>query len=248
MSLSTTYNPIRNALRLAAAVALGAAATAQAADINSLNTLSQSDFRKVSEDLGAAVSYRSMAPAESLGILGFDLGLSLNGTTLKSLDALRQAAGGSSMPATLPLVSVRAQKGLPFDIDVGAALGAIPATNVRTFGGEVKWAVLPGSTLLPAVALRGSISSLNGVDQLSLNTRSVDLSVSKGLLMLTPYIGVGQVWVKSEANGVSSLQTESFSKSKVFAGVNFNLGFNLAFEADKIGDVSSYGLKMGVRF
>lgn len=238
--------------RLVALTTLAATAgAAQASDISAaaLGTLSPATFRLLSEDLSAAVSYKPLVPAESLGMLGFDVGVSVGGTKLAHRDAFRAAAGGASVPSIVPLVAARAHKGLPFDLDVGLAVGALPGTNVRTYGGELRWAVLPGGVALPAIAVRGALSNLSGVEGLKLNTRSVDVSISKGFLMVTPYVGVGQVWTKSEAT-ISGGQhaSESFNKSKVFAGVNLNLGFNLAFETDKTGDTTSYGIKMGVRF
>lgn len=237
---------IRSAAALAASLAT--IGSAQAADISLLKNLDQTQFRLLSEDLGAAVSYKPLVPAESLGVLGFDIGVGVTGTTLKSLQVFKDVTGSDSVPATLPLASVRVHKGLPFDIDIGAALGRVPATNISTYGGEVRWAILPGGTLLPAVALRGAISNLSGVDQMSLKTRSVDLSISKGFLMVTPYAGIGHVWIRSEADIKSGPAVEKFQKTKLFAGVNINLGINLALEADKVGDVNSYGVKLGVRF
>lgn len=235
-------------LSICTAALLATAGAAQAADINALQVLNQSEFRALSEDLGAAVSYKPMTPSASLGLIGFDVGVALGATKLAHRDVFKAAAGGASVPGYVPLTSLRVQKGLPFNIDIGAAVGALPGTNVRTYGGELRWALVPGGIAMPAVALRGSFSNLSGVDQLKLNTRSVDLSISKGFVMLTPYAGVGQVWVKSQAQGVATLQEESFQKAKIFAGLNVNLGLNMAFEADKTGDVTSYGVKLGVRF
>ena len=47
----------------------------------------------------------------------------------------------------------------------------------------------------------------------------------------------------------STPSKESFSLNKVFVGLNMNFGLtNLAFEADKTGDASSFGAKLGFRF
>ena len=235
-------------LRHAAALALLAATTAHAADIVNVGALNQAEFRALSEDLGATVSYKPLVPAETLGLIGFDIGVALTGTSLEHRDVLSKAANGLSVPKTLPLVSARAVKGLPFNFDIGVALGAVPNSNVRTVGGELRWAFIDGGMVLPAIAVRGAINRLSGVDQLKVNTSSVDVSISKGFLMFTPYVGVGTVNIKTEAPG-TTLAKESFNKSKVFAGINVNLGLlNLAAETDKTGDNTSYGLKAGFRF
>jgi hypothetical protein len=238
----------RHTLRTLAALTLTAAGAAQAADINAIGALNQTQFRALSEDLGAAVSYKPMVPAEGLGVLGFDVGVSVNATSVENRAELSAAAGGASVPSYLPMVNVRAVKGLPFDIDVGVAYGAVASSNIHTFGGEARWAFIAGNALLPAVAVRGAFNRLSGVDNLKVNTSSLDVSISKGFAMVTPYAGVGTVRIKSEAPG-TALAGESFTKSKVFAGANVNLGLvNLAAEADKTGDNTSYGVKVGVRF
>ena len=60
-------------------------------------------------------------------------------------------------------------------------------------------------------------------------------------------VGVGDRTEVHE-DGVPGLTKESFSQNKVFAGVNLFLGFNLAFEVDRTGDITSYGFKGGFRF
>lgn len=234
-------------LMLAAGIACGASASA--ADINTLQLLSQAEFRGLSEDLGAALSFKPLIPSEALGLTGFDVGIAVTGTKLQNRAAFQTAAGGANVPATLPVPTLRVHKGLPLNIDVGATYATVPSSNVRVIGGELRWAVLPGSTLVPAVALRASMTRLSGVDQLKFGTTGFDVSVSKGFAMFTPYAGVGTVRVKSDAQGSATQATESFSQGRVFAGVNVSLGLvNLAFEGDKTGDATSYGMKFGLRF
>ncbi len=234
---------------LALAIAACAAPlAAQADDIDSLQLLTQHEFRLLSEDLGAALSYKALVPAEPLGITGFDLGFGITGTSLKHDDLLSKAGSGADVSGTLPVPTVRFQKGLPLDIDIGVMYSAVPSSNIRLYGGELRWAFMPGNTLMPAVAVRASTTRLSGVDQLDLSTTGLDVSISKGFAMLTPYGGVGQVWTRATPKGVPTLTRESFTQTKVFAGVNVNLGVNLAFEVDNTGGVTSYGVKLGARF
>jgi hypothetical protein len=231
------------------ALALAGAGWAQAADVNSINTLDQAKFRLLSQDIGSAISYKGLVPAEGLGITGFDIGVSAGVTKIKNTAVLSEASSNSGIHTNLPLVAVRAHKGLPFDLDLGVSVSSLPGTNIRATGGELRWAFIPGSVAMPALALRVSGSVLSGVDKLKLRTTGVDLSISKGFLMLTPYAGIGQVAVKSTGTILGGEHTEKFNQSKVFAGVNVNFGLaNLAFETDKTGDDASYGVKFGFRF
>lgn len=231
-----------------AATALAAGA-AQAADIDSIQLLSQQEYRAFSQDLGAALSYKPLTPAEPLGITGFDVGVAVTATELKNKALFDRVTSNGNLPSYLPVPTVRALKGLPFGIDVGVMASAIPGTNIRLFGGELRYAIISGNVALPAVAIRGNFSKMTGVSQLDFDTKGIDLSISKGFLNFTPYGGLGKVWVSSSPNGVPGLTKETFSLNKVFVGVNVNfLLVNFALEADRTGDNNTVGIKTGFRF
>jgi hypothetical protein len=239
---------LRRTLTLVAAALLAASLPAAAKDLT-IQGLSQDDFHKISQDLGAALSYKPLTPAEPLGLFGFDLGVAGTDTKIKNTDSFKNAQVGDISDIVVP--SARFNLGLPFGIDVGVMAGAAPSTNVRLYGGEVRWAFIKGSTTMPAIALRGSYTKLAGVDQLDFNTKGADLSISKGFAMFTPYAGIGKVWVTSTPKNIPLAvpSEESFSQNKYFVGVNMNfILVNIALEADKTGEDTSYGLKLGFRF
>src|SRR5260370_34350361 len=71
-----------------------------AADIDKIQTLSQDDFHKLSQDLGAALSYKPLTPTAPLGITGFDMGLAVSPDRIQNNDGLARArAGAHSTPA-----------------------------------------------------------------------------------------------------------------------------------------------------
>jgi hypothetical protein len=150
------------------------------------------------------------------------------------------------------LPKLHIHKGLPFDIDVGAFYSAVPTTNIKLYGGELRYAILDGGMAVPAIAIRGAMSKLSGVDQLDLSTSSLDISISKGFAMFTPYAGVGTVWVTSTPDAdaaTTGLLEEKFQLAKTFAGININLGItNIAVEYDKTGEAASTSVKLGFRF
>jgi hypothetical protein len=230
-------------------VVAGFTPSAFAGDLSSLSSLTQSEFRLVSEDLGAAFSYKPITPTAGLGVTGFDIGLEVTGTDIsKGAGALSKAGASGSSMDTLLVPKLHLHKGLPLGIDIAAFISNIPAINASLVGGELRYALIDGGLATPAVGIRGALTNLSGPGQLSFGTRSVDISISKGFAMLTPYAGVGQVWVNSTPN-VAGLSNESFTQSKLFAGANVNLGLlNLAFEGDKTGNTTSWGLKMGLRW
>jgi len=223
-------------------------AFASGLSLNSIQNLNQSEFYELSQDLGAALSYKPLEPADPLGIAGFDISAAVSATSLVNRAALQTASSNTSVYSTLFAPSLRVVKGLPFDVDIGAMYSKVPDSSINNFGGELKWAVLPGTLVLPTVALRGTITRLNGVGQLGFESESADVSVSKGFLLATPYIGTGEVWSRTSATGLP-LAEEKLSQYKLFGGVSFNLGLaNLVLEADSTGGIRTVSLKAGARF
>jgi hypothetical protein len=249
-----------HALLASSAATLGMLGSAAHADeaLDQLQNATQSQFRAISEDLGSILSYKSLSPAEPLGLLGFDLGVEVTATSLKNRSLFEQVST-SDIASTIPVPKLHLHKGLPAGFDIGLSYSRIPTFDVSLIGAELRYAILEGTVATPALAVRANFSRLNGVDQLKFDTKGIDISISKGFVNFTPYAGVGQVWVKSTPNvdystillpaGTVTLKEESFTQTKVFAGTNINFGvFNMLFEVDQTGKAISYGAKFGWRF
>jgi hypothetical protein len=233
---------------------LGNAAYA-ANDLDGLENLGAGEFRLLSEDAGAALSYKALIPAEPMGILGFDVGVEVTATKFANSTVMDKAMGGA--PTYLPVAKVHVHKGLPFGFDVGAFLGKVAGNDVGLFGAELRYALIKGGTLTPAVAIRLTMSKMSDLEDMDLDTQGVELTVSKGFAVLTPYAGIGKVNVETTAKGTAGAiiagldgtASQDFDLDKIFAGFNVNLiAMNLAFEIDKTGDANTLGAKFGWRF
>jgi hypothetical protein len=234
---------------MAGGLSLLAASSAFAYDFNALDALSsQAEFKQVAEDLSATLAYKPMAPAEGLGIIGFDVSASLGATKVKSVELLKRATGSDKVPDSLPVATIRAEKGLPLDFDIGASYAVVPGTSIGALSGELKWAFVSGGLLTPSLATRVFYTQMTGLKDMHLRSMGADVSISKGFAMVTPYAGVGLVSSKaSTAN--NEWASESYVQSRVFGGVNLNLGLlNLAAEADQTGKDATFGVKVGLRF
>ena len=235
-------------LNIALLSGLLAASPAWAQKVDQLQNIVQGEFRLLSEDLGAALSYHAQIPAEPLGITGFDIGVGVTATKMQN-SAILQRVTSDDADTTIYVPTIRLHKGLPAGFDIGLAYASIPGSNIKYTGGELRYAILQGGVASPAIAVRGSVTKLSGVDQLSLDTRGLDISISKGFAFLTPYAGIGRVWVESDPHGTGGLRTEKFSLTKAFVGIGMNFAVvNLNIQADKTGDAGSYSLKLGWRF
>ncbi len=213
----------------------------------------QTNFRALSEDFGAALSYKPVTPAAALGLTGFDIGVELSGTDMaNSAAAWRSVTGGDAL-GTIIVPKLHVAKGLPFGIDISAFMTSIPTTDIKVTGGAISYAILEGGLIEPALTVRAAMTRLTGISEFSFSTKSVDISVSKGFIGFTPYIGAGQVWVDSSTTNATlvtaGLTAETFSQSKVYAGLNFNLGLpNFAIEADQTGGIQTVSAKLGLRW
>jgi hypothetical protein len=233
-----------------AAILATASLPAVAGNINNVGGLNQDQFRRFSEDLGSALSYKPLTPTAPLGLLGFDLGIAATDTKVKNKDVFQIVGAGNDV-SDIVVPSVRLNLGLPLSFDVGAMYATVPGSNVRLAGGELRWSFVSGSTVMPAIGLRGSFTQLGGVNQLDFTTKGLDLSISKGFAFFTPYGGIGKVWVDSTPKNIPAAvpSKESFTLNKYFVGFNMNFVFvNIALEGDKTGDDTTYGLKLGFRF
>jgi len=239
---------------MAAGVMVAVAGVAQAGDdITGLdNFTAQAQFKRLSEDLGAALSYKAVSPAEPLGITGFDVGIEVSDTTLENKDIFDIACGGCGADSiTIPKLHLH--KGLPADFDVGLMYSSVPGSNMSLTGVELRYANMEGGMAAPAVATRLTYTKLTGVDQLDFQTMGVELGISKGFAMFTPYGGVGYNWVTStpsdNVTALTGIKEETFNQTKFYVGLNMNLGLiNFDIEADQTGDAQTYSGKVGFRF
>lgn len=213
-----------------AALCLGLlfAGDASARDINFITGLAQGEFKDLSKEAGAAIAYRNTAPAEPLGITGFDAGVEVSAVDIKKESAYWQSAFGNNAPSFLYIPKIRVRKGLPFGIDVGAMYSYLPDSNIKIYGAEVSKAILEGSAATPALGVRATYTKLAGVNDLSLQTVGIDASISKGFVIFTPYAGVGGIWIDSKAKGhltnpsipdFTILKEEKIWQPRGFAGI-----------------------------
>lgn len=223
---------------------------APASDIKFTNTIIQDEFKEFVNEFGTALWFNPMAPAETLGVIGFDVSIEATFTNVDDDKAYwKKVFNNADTYSYIPVPRLHVQKGLPFNIDVGAMYVAVPDSNIKIWGLEAKYAFLEGSVVTPAVSVRASYSRLEGVDDLEMDTQSLDLLVSKGFLMFTPYAGVSIIRIHgSERSNLVSLTDVDETEKRALVGVQVAL-FPLIISAEaSFGEVPQYGLKLGMRF
>jgi hypothetical protein len=238
---------------IAATLAL-AASPVLAANISFFNPISQGDFKSLSKEAGAAIGYRNMAPAEPLDITGFDIGIEVSAVSIAKNSNYWNSAFNNDAPSYLFIPKIRARKGLPFGIDVGAMYSYVPDTNIKLYGAELSKAILEGSIDTPAVGVRATYTRLAGVNDLDLQTYGIDATVSKGFIIVTPYAGAGVMMINSEAKGnlqrlAPTLAKENIAIPRFFGGLKITpiplLGITVEAE---YAERPIYSLKAAVCF
>ncbi len=240
---------------LAGALLISCSVSYAANSIDYIGFGSQSKFSTYAQELTAALDYRPMVPAEPLGLTGFDIGVSLYNTKFNS--SLNNVEL-SPVENSVQMMSVQAHKGLPAGIDIGVAYSVGLGGNITTLGYDISYAILDGGMAMPAVNIRYTSTTLSGVDVLSYSSSAIELGVSKGFAMLTPYASIAQVSSTVTPNSRGSiglamssaaLSTVNSSLLKTSFGVNVNLtAFDLLVDMTTVGDISSTSFKLGFRF
>ena len=220
-------------------------------DIEISGPMTNSDFEDFALELASALAFTPMAPAESLGITGFDISAEVSVTDInQDKDYWKHMTkDGEDQDSYLAFTKLHIQKGLPFNIDLGAMYGKLIDTNASEWGLEAKWAFIEGSTVMPALAVRVTYSQMTGVDDVDLQQVGGDLMISKGILMFTPYAAVSAINVMAEADnkadvddvnkmlyrGLLGLQVTPFplfsikGEAVLNSGTNTVPSFNLSF-------------------
>ena len=205
----------------------------------------QDDFHTVARDITAAFDYKALEPSDAGGITGFAVGAYGTYAPTRDSGAWNRLTGDKL--DQLGVVGVNARKGLPFGFDVGGFYGFVPGSDAHVYGGNVRYAVLPGSTLLPALALRGSYTGTSNLGDIDYHSYGIDASVSKGFLFLTPYGGLGYVWSNTRAAGQFGLQSENIDRVKAFGGLRASLGpLEATAEYERLGGNNAFNMRLGL--
>jgi hypothetical protein len=241
---------IHPVILLAALSVAGGGAHASGNDLVLNPAISQSDFNTVVDELGSIAAYNPIGPAASLGVTGLDLGLSLSSYKINR-SAWDFAVRDGSAPSRLTMSRLHARKGLPYGVDIGAAYSMSTSGNISVLGGEVRKALLEGTPATPAVSLSGHYSLLTGVNDLDLSAYGIDLGISKGFTMFTPYAGIGQIWYdgSESVDAITQLSDRNTSQTRSYFGMRMGLlpFMSVTAQAD-FAEVNSYSLRLNLGF
>lgn len=211
----------------------------------------QAAFEGVVTDISAALNYKALGPAEATGLLGFGVGAFVSYVPVQNEQAWRTLTG-SDVDA-VAMAGISAHKGLPFGIDIGAFYTAVPGTDAKAYGAELRYAILEGGIAEPALAVRGAYTATAGIDDFDYDSYSADVSLSKGFTFVTPYIGAGYVWATATPSGsvagALGLDEVEVDNERFYVGMRITaVLLEITPEYERIGDNNAYNLRLGFSF
>jgi hypothetical protein len=188
-------------------------------------------FKDLMTEIGLISAPVFLAPAETLGLNGFEF--SIEGTLAplkKSKDYWSWNDGNSTVTVTegapqsmlfVPRLHVR--KGLPFSFEIGTQLSYIPESEMFVAGAEVKWALNEGFYYIPDLAVRVAVNHMIGPKDFVLSTGGWDISLSKafgvgGMMSLTPYAGYNMLFINASSHVVMVSPSDD---GQVFSSLNW---------------------------
>lgn len=227
----------------------------RAADFDFNPQITRDEFRKFSRLVAQGIFASPMQPSGASGLLRFDIGVAATGVQVDTNSTYWQHAVSKDITVgdyvAVPRIVV--SKGLSA-ATIAASYAKVQDTGAQILGGSLDVPIIDGGVIKPTLALRGSYSTLRGVDVYGLNTYGLELFLGKGFGPVTPYGAVGRQ--RSDARGTipaTSRTAEITLRDKstinrYTAGVQFNLLFlRLDVEANQ-AEARSYGAKVSFGF
>jgi hypothetical protein len=216
--------------RAADEVMLSELATWRGTAVENTRLTSQA-YKIVVRQLGAAIMNAPIAPAETLGLNGFDVSysntwafLSAHGTDINNPAPWERVHPEQDPSHVMWRPGVTIRKGLPLSFEVGANWSWVAFSRQTALGGFARWSVFEGWKKAPDVSMQLGYTGYLGNDELELGALDGSLSVGYtfpiGYLIginqadLSPFAGIGFMQVNAvprlddeeqEAIGISSV-------------------------------------------
>lgn len=212
--------------------------------------ITQVQFSEFSRLLAQGIYATPVDAARARGLLGFDIGVAATAIPVDTGAAYWQNSVGDDFTISdhVAVPRVIVSKGLSV-ATLSAMYSKVPDTDIAMLGAALDVPIIDGGIVKPTLALRGSYATLQGVDQLDLNTYGVELFLSKGFGPLTPYVAAGRA--RSDSTGRITLPDASTITLTDEADSNrFTVGVKLSLLLPKIiieatqGEERSYAAKV----
>ncbi len=187
----------------------------------SVASLSRTEFITFMKEFVTIAGFKENRPAETFGIIGVEAGAGYEffNTGKSSIwdDVYGQKTGSNENG-----IFVHIRKGLLFNLDAGVRYGNLVNTETNYQSFELRYGIMRGSMLTPAVALTANYTVITGFEDMKGNILGLNLSASKGLGPWTPYAGIGVQRIMCEPFRVTGLKEEKENVIVKYVGFRFS--------------------------
>lgn len=211
-------------------------------------------FRRLGNELAFAFAPRVSAPAESLGMSGFDL--SLDAVVVQFAthrDYWRNNVTETEQKGRAPgspqgVAGFHVRKGLPFSFELGAHVNWLFSSQMVAIGADVRWTPIEGYRYFPDFSIRGAASRLLGSKDFDLTTAEFDLQIGKtipiaGMFQLSPYGGWGMLFVNLNSQVLDTTPGDVDDNDALARG-----GSLYTLADSSFGDNANHRFFVGLRF
>ena len=214
-------------------------------------SLTQSQWHRFVKQGGAILSFKSLAPASTLGKMKFNIAIDdaytpVDQHDLAWINTFAHPDENCPLGDQISFPALRASMGISDNMDVGGYWTVAPGANYGVAAGEFKYAFLQESEKRPAAAARASVSMLTGVPDFNLEIYGIDLLASKKFAMFTPYVGLKEsLVIGTEATSKVALDRERLSLTQGYAGITYSIWMlNVAAEYN-LSNVNTFTFAIG---
>jgi hypothetical protein len=235
-------------LHLAALLIALAALPLRAGDFN-FDTTTQQDFRTFSRIVGQGIFATPVQPARAGSVVSFDAGVAATFVAVDTKASYWQhtVTGDITTSGYIAIPRLVASKGLGF-ATISATYMKINQTGAKVYGGAVDVPIIRGTLATPELALRGSYSTLTGVDVFKEKTYGQEAFLSKGFGPIMPYAAYGRQ--RSSATGSTPTLSlhDTSNINRITVGVRISLLLPKIIVEATQGEVRSYAAKVAIGF
>ena len=174
-------------------------------------------YKALTSELAFALAPRPLAPAETLGISGFEISLASTTSDISEnkaywkgqpgnpiFEGVLPSHGSRGVPKVFWVPTVHIRKGLPLSSDIGITGAYLAWSEMTMLGLDTKIALHESYfRWVPALAVRGAVGRLFGASDLDMVTFEIDMMASLafgvgGMAQVTPFLGYG--WLFAHVN------------------------------------------------
>ncbi len=143
--------------------------------------LDRKEYEHLIRELGLLVVTKTLAPSNTLGVNGFDIGVELNSGLIHGQESYwNKATRDGTISRLFSYPTIRIRKGLPLSVEGGMTIAYFPFTQQQVLGGQAHIGIHEGFSLVPDLAVHLSYDQYFGNEQLDLNVQQAVATLGYG--------------------------------------------------------------------